>query len=104
MKTLFVLFTIFMSVSLSGCTKEDNTNSVKQAFSFQFKGTVKKPQVTSYMYGTHTISNEGQTYALKSSTVNLDNYINKTITIKGEKIKGYPIDGGPEFIDVKEVE
>ncbi len=103
MKTLFVLFTLFMSVSLPGCTKE-NTAEIKETYPFQFKGLVKKPEVTTYMYGTHTISNEGKTYALKSSTINLDSYINKTVTVKGTKINGYPVDGGPEYIDVKEVE
>lgn len=104
MKTLFVLFTLFMSVSLSGCTKENTADTIKETYPFRFKGLVKKPEVTTYMYGTHTISNEGKTYALKSSTINLDTYINKTVTVKGTKIKGYPVDGGLEYVDVKEVE
>ncbi len=101
LKTLFVLF---ISISLFSCTKENDADIAQDTYPFQFKGLLKKTEVTTYMYGTHTISNEGKTYALKSSTINLDTYINKTVTIKGEKITGYPVDGGPEFIDVKEVE
>lgn len=55
------------------------------------------------MYGTHTILNKDKIYALRSSTINLDHYVNQTVTIKGNKIKGYPVDGGAEYIDVKEV-
>lgn len=40
---------------------------------------------------------------LRSSTINLDTCVNQTVTAKGSRIKGYPVDGGPEYIDVKEV-
>lgn len=58
--------------------------------------------ISSYEYETHTISSKDKTYALRSSTKNLDNYVNQTVTIKGNEIKGYPVDGRPEYIDVKE--
>lgn len=103
MKNVFVLFTL-ISILLVSCTRKPVATVTKETYSFQFKGLLKKQGITTYQYGTHTITNEGQTYALKSSAANLDNYIDKTVTVKGEKIKGYPVDGGPEFIDVKEVE
>jgi len=103
MKTLFVLFTLFMNVSFSACTKETTEDTIKETYPFQFKGLLKKQEITTYQYGTHTISNEGKTYALKSSTINLDTHVNKTVTVKGNKINGYPVDGGPKLIDVKEV-
>lgn len=103
MKKVFVLFTI-ITILLGSCTKKNFTNVTKETYPFQFKGLLKKQGITIYQYGTHTITNGGQTYALKSSAVNLDNYIDKTVTVKGEKIKGYPVDGGPEFVDIKEVE
>ncbi len=78
-------------------------NTTNKNNPFEFKGLLEKQGITSYMYGTHTISNDSKTYALKSSTVNLDAYIDKIITVKGEKISGYPIEGGPEFIDVKSI-
>jgi len=104
MKTLFVLFTLFMNVSFFACTRKTTEDNTKETYPFQFKGLLKKQEITTYQYGTHTISNEGKTYALKSSTINLDTHVNKTATVKGNKINGYPVDGGPEFIDVKEVQ
>ncbi len=103
MKTPFVLFT-FISIFLLSCTKKHITTNTRETYPFQVKGLLIKQGITTYQYGTHTLLKEGQTYALKSSTVNLNNYLDKTVTVKGEKIKGYPVDGGPEFIDVKEVE
>lgn len=57
------------------------------------------------MYGTHVLTNDhGQTlYALKSSSVKLDDYIDKNVEISGSKIEGYPIDGGPEYIEVSKI-
>lgn len=101
MRSLFVLL---ITVILLSCSKENTADIAKETYPFQFKGLLKKQEVTTYQYGTHTISLEGKTYALKSSTINLDTHVNKTVTVKGTKVAGYPVDGGPEFIDVKEVE
>src|SRR5215210_4133073 len=103
MKTAIVLFSLITCMSLSCFTKK-NTASIKENYPCQFKGLLKKQGITTYMYGTHTITNEGKTYALNSTTINLDTLIDKTVTVKGNKINGYPVDGGPELIDVKEVE
>ena len=51
------------------------------------------------MYGTHVISG----YALRSNTILLDNYINYNVTIVGYKIDGYPVDGGPDYIEVTDI-
>lgn len=102
MKTVFS-FTLLLSIFLYGCIKGANAIYTNKTYPFYFKGLLEKQTITSYQYGTHIISNKDKTYALKSSTINLDTYINQTVTIKGNKIKGYPVDGGPEYIDVKEV-
>lgn len=81
-----------------------DANNSGYSYPFQFKGLIQKPEVTSYMYGTHTITENGKTYAIQSKTINLDLYISKKVTVKGTKINGYPLDGGPELIDVKGVE
>ena len=53
------------------------------------------------MYGTHIISG----YALRSDLVNLDEFINRNVTISksGYKIDGYPVDGGPVYIEVTDL-
>jgi hypothetical protein len=63
-------------------------------------GTIQKQGITTYQYGTHTISS----YALKSNSIDLDNYINQEVTIYGDKIKGYPVSDGPEFLEVTNIE
>ena len=62
-------------------------------------GLIQKQGITTYMYGTHTITD----YALKSNSINLDNYIDENVSIIGEKIDGYPVDGGPDYIEVKKI-
>lgn len=93
---LFVIGSIMMGVS---CKKDTEFKATKT------DGIIQKQGITTYQYGTHIlVDNNGQTkYALKSESINLDNYINRYVEIKGHKIKGYPIDGGPDYIDVSEV-
>jgi hypothetical protein len=71
----------------------------------QSTGIIQKQTATTYQYGTHVLVNDnGQTlFALESKKVNLDSYINQTVDIKGNKIQGYPITGGPEYIEVTKV-
>ncbi|PWS28522.1 hypothetical protein DHW03_01295 [Pedobacter yonginense] len=66
-------------------------------------GSIQKLSISTYQYGTHTISSSGKPYALKSSSVILDTYLDKQVTLKGTKVAGYPVDGGPELIEVSEV-
>ena len=56
------------------------------------------------MYGTHLLVMQGKSYALRSSKVTLDDYLNKGVTAKGHFIAGYPVDGGPQYIEVEEIE
>ena len=73
-------------------------------FSFEFQGELQRSGMTIYMYGTHTLTNRDKQYALQSTGINLDLYINQRVLIKGIQLPGYPLDGGPGFIDVKAVE
>lgn len=65
-------------------------------------GVVKKQGTTGYMYGTHVLVG-GKTYALKSDTIDLDRYVGKKVTVSGKLLRGYPISGGPEFMNVDRV-
>lgn len=69
-------------------------------------GVIEKKGVTSYMYGTHVLkSNDigGKSYALKSDVINLDQYVGEKITVTGEFISGYPVDGGPDYVNVESI-
>ena len=71
-------------------------------------GVLEKPEATSYMYGTHAITDEasGTRYALTSESVNLDAYIDELVTIYGTFVPGYEngLGGGPPLIEVSWVE
>ncbi|MBZ9628852.1 hypothetical protein LB450_12125 [Psychroflexus sp. CAK1W] len=66
----------------------------------EYKGLLQAQGITSYQYGTHTLQTKDSLYALKSERINLDNYIGKTITLTAEPIEGYPVDGGPGYLNV----
>lgn len=95
MKRILVL-SLFVA-AISGCSSMNNTNS---AGTITVKGKVEKLGMTTFQYGTHLLKAENKTYALKSASINFDDYVNKEVTVKGKKVAGYPIDGGPELIDV----
>lgn len=80
-----------------------------------YTGIISKPESTTYQYGTHVLNgyildgnpaseNNLCNYALKSSRLDLDKLIGKKVICIVKKIKGYPIDFGPEFLDVEHVE
>ena len=68
-------------------------------------GILKKQGITSYMYGTHVLVNEtGRTlYSLKSGRVDLEAYIGKKVTVRGKLINGYPVDNGPNYLEVSSI-
>ena len=69
----------------------------------QLTGTIESQGITSYQYGTHVLNSEEDFYALKSEKLNLDQFIGKEVKVSGSKIEGYPVDGGPNYILVTEV-
>jgi hypothetical protein len=95
MKKILIL-SLFVAV-FSGCGAMKNGNS---SGTVTASGTIEKLGMTTFQYGTHLLKAENRTYALKSATINLDTYLDKKVTIKGKKVSGYPLEGGPEFIDV----
>lgn len=88
-----VLFT-----ALSGC----GGNFVDDA-SETYTGIVVKPEVTTYQYGTHALETETDYFALRSSSINLDDYINQEVTLTTTKIAGYPVENGPILLEVEQV-
>jgi hypothetical protein len=81
-------------LSIISCNKDDLNGDT-----IEITGTIQKQGVTTHQYGTHTIKD----YAISSSSVTLDNYINQKVTIIGQKVDGYPMEDGPEYITVKKI-
>ena len=91
--TIFVLGLIFC-LSSTSCKKEDKADLL------EISGTILKiDAITTYQYGEYSISG----YAIRSDKYNLDDYINKNVTILGTKIEGYPVENGPEYLAVEEI-
>jgi len=68
------------------------------------EGTLVKLDVTTFMYGTHGLQSGGDlAYALKSATIDLDQFIDLAVTVQGELIHN-GLDGGPPYVDVTDVE
>lgn len=94
-KPLF--FGLLLCLLVFSCA-EDKLHS-NNSSRIEVTGTIQKQGITSYQYGTHII--EG--YALRSSAVILDDYIDQKVTVVGHKIDGYPLSGGPDFLEVEAI-
>lgn len=98
MKKIVVL-ALFVA-AVSGCSSIRNAEKTGVVTA---SGTIEKLGMTTFQYGTHLLKADNKTYALKSAAINLDTYLDKKVTIKGKKVAGYPVDGGPELVDVTSV-
>lgn len=68
-----------------------------------YSGTIQPTGITSYQYGTHTLESGDEFYALKSETIDLSQYEGQKVTVNATKIEGYPVDGGPVYLNVTKV-
>jgi hypothetical protein len=91
---------LLFTVVLCSCTSLKPNGAVR----IKVAGQVEKMGMTTFQYGTHLLKASNKTYALKSSSIKLDKYVGKQIKVTGLKVAGYPVDGGPELIDVTLIE
>lgn len=95
-----LFFLLFILGALSAC----KSNSAQQEETeMEVSGIIEKTGITSYQYGSHTITGENTFYALTSEKVDLSKFEGQEVTVVGEKIEGYSLDGGPEYLRVKEI-
>ncbi|MEP6261417.1 MAG: hypothetical protein ABJ092_07555 [Gillisia sp.] len=101
MKLILLLTSLTLFFFTATCNNQtSNEKSMDTTTSIEVEGTIEAIGMTSWQYGTHTLTNDEDFYALRSKTVKLDQYEGKTVTIVAQKIDGYPVDGGPEFLEV----
>ncbi|MDT0645701.1 hypothetical protein RM545_03275 [Zunongwangia sp. F260] len=98
-----VLTTITAGVLFFFISTCSNTTGDGSAL-LQATGVVQASGITSYQYGTHTLASEEKSYALKSTNIDLSKYEGETVKISAEKIEGYPIENGPEYLNVQKIE
>lgn len=88
-------------IALGGCTSNRSRDlRVKRG------GVLTIVQMSTWMYGTHILSDDtGKPLtALDSQKINLDMYQGQKVEVQGILKNGYPIDSGPEFLEVKTIE
>ena len=110
--------TLLKDFCASGCVTltEDTTLSASGDFgepaeeepeTVTVTGTLEEPESTSYQYGTHEITDaaSGTTYALRGAEeVSLERYEGERVIVYGTREPGYPVEGGPELLNVTYVE
>ncbi len=99
MKKSTYLVLTFLLVVAASCKKNTKTGVIKA------NGTIHQQGITTYQYGTHILTDSSgeKVYALQSDMLTLDSYLNVYVEIEGNKIKGYPVDGGPEYLKVSKI-
>lgn len=91
-----IKFSLVVLLMLAWCSSP--ADEVKRS------GILIKPEATYYMYGTHALEDKGKIrVALKSSTIDLDDFIGKKVQIIGTPVPGYPLSGGPELVEVQKI-
>ena len=95
-----ILFLLLIGSAIAGCSMKKKVGDKSLLI---LNGKLEKIGMTTFQYGTHILTVDSKTYALKSSKINLDTYAGKEVTVKGTKVDGYPIENGPDLIEVEEV-
>ncbi len=69
----------------------------------QAEGTIERTGMTTYMYGDYKlVASSGETaYALRSSIRKLSEFVGQYVEITGRRVPGYPIEGGPIYLEVE---
>lgn len=107
----FFTFLGFLSCSTPEAAPESNPDTAPATGTARVaKGVLEREGITSYMYGTHTITDvsSGIRYALRSEDEELlDSYAGQRVTVHGTLVPGYEngqIEGGPPLLKVTRVE
>ncbi|GAA4311280.1 hypothetical protein GCM10023115_33140 [Pontixanthobacter gangjinensis] len=82
---------------------QSSCGSLNPEKSKQYSGIIKPAGITTYQYGTHRLETKGAFYALRSDSIDLEQYEDQKVKITATRIKGYPVDGGPVFLEVTKV-
>src|SRR5581483_8675341 len=108
-------FLILISIFALGCLSVSALSKIGRDYSKEVsaimddtvsaEGVIEKQGITSYQYGTHVLKDGKKTlYALTSKSVKLNDYVGKRVKVTGTPIDGYPLEGGPAFLEVTKVE
>ncbi len=91
---IIISFLLLISTAC-GTSRSDKDNA--------YSGTIQPAGITSYQYGTHILKAENTFYALKSDNIELGDYEGEKVSLQAEKVEGYPVDGGPVYLNVTKI-
>lgn len=80
-------------------TKDEATSVVREG-TIKVTDVLSKMGMTTFQYGTHMIGK----YAVRSSKADLKKYEGKKVTILGKKVSGYPLEGGPDLLEITSIQ
>ncbi|QED38597.1 hypothetical protein FK178_13100 [Antarcticibacterium arcticum] len=100
MKSISLLTTLFLYFFTATCNNQTTKTSMETPNKIEVEGKIEAIGMTSWQYGTHTLTNDDTFYALRSEKIDLQQYEGKTVKVTATKVEGYPVDGGPEFLEV----
>jgi hypothetical protein len=99
LRSLILIITFTFAFACTDANKGANNNSGM----IELTGELQQAGMTTYQYGTHILTTDNKIYALKSSNIDLNKYNGKHVTVTGKKLEGYPVENGPELIEVTEL-
>lgn len=97
---------LIVVLSLPACTLDVTSGeNPERPREVRVRGRLERSGMTSYMYGTHVIVDRArrQRYALRGEGVDLDAYLGQQVELVGNRLHGYPVDGGPPYLAVHTV-
>lgn len=71
------------------------------------EGTVQDmPEISTWQYGEYLlVDDEGNhQYAFRANGVSLADYLGQRARVSGSLVEGHPVDGGPEFLSVGQID
>jgi len=102
MKKLILLGLTLMI--LGGCSsygvKESADNTVSRS------GVISEIGMSTWMYGSYVLSDESgkaMTALDGDDSLDLGSYQGESVEVTGTLKEGYPVDGGPEYLEVKTI-
>lgn len=84
---------------ISSCSKDGIDPELPKTM--ELEGLLQKRDLvlTTYQYGEYFID----TTALRSETIDLGLYVGELVRVKGSRIEGYPLSGGPVYVEVENI-
>jgi hypothetical protein len=69
---------------------------------FTGQGTIRRQGMTTYQYGEFVLIHPDRHIicAMREGQVKLEERVGQYVKIEGSMIPGYPIDGGPDYVEI----